>query len=69
MTVEIRELVIRAVVIPRAADAEETEPASRHMLPDEAPATRPATAPIDQDAIVQACVEQVMRILRKQKER
>ena len=69
MTVEIRELVIRAVVIPRAAGAEETEPALGARLPDEAPAIGPATAPIDQDAIIEACVEQVMHILRKRKER
>lgn len=69
MTVEIRELVIRAVVIPRATGAEETEAALGAMLPDEAPAMRPTTPPIDQDAIIEACVEQVMHILRKRKER
>jgi Family of unknown function (DUF5908) len=53
MPVEIRELVIRAVVDPRL-------PAGR---PD-APA-----AEIDRDALVQACVDETLRILRRERER
>ena len=53
MPVEIRELVIRAVVDPRPA------------------AERPGAPPaeIDRDALVQACVDETLRILRRERER
>ena len=52
MPVEIRELVIRAVV-----DARQTAGAS-----DTAPE-------LDREALIQACVEETLRILRRKKER
>jgi len=52
MPVEIRELIIRAVV-----DARQT-----------AAASDTAAAP-DREALVQACVEEALRILRRKKER
>ncbi len=55
MPVEIKELIIRAVVTPD-------------------PAPQPATssqniAEEEREAIIQACVRQLLRILRKKKER
>ena len=55
MPVEIRELVIRAVI---ATQAEEE---------DERPET--SQAPVDQESIVEECVRQVMNILKKKEER
>jgi hypothetical protein len=55
MPVEIRELVIRAVTT-NAAEAPQTGPAERDAL-------------ADQEAIIQECVRQVLRILKKIKER
>jgi hypothetical protein len=52
MPVEIRELIIRAVV-----DARQTPAASDS-----------ATAP-DREALIQACVEETLRVLRRKKER
>jgi Family of unknown function (DUF5908) len=52
MPVEIRELVIRAVVDARqATDASEV------------------AAETDREALIQACVEETLRILRRKKER
>jgi hypothetical protein len=48
MAVEIKEIVIRAVI----TDAKET-------------ASLPATPDNDQTAIIQLCVEQVLKILKK----
>ena len=53
MPVEIRELVIRAVA---TAD-------------DQKPIVSPQASPADQEEIVQECVKQVLRILKKEKER
>ncbi|MGJ5179579.1 DUF5908 family protein [Bradyrhizobium oligotrophicum] len=54
MPVEIRELIIRAVVDP-------------HKAGERGPA---ANAPaFDRDALVQACVDETLRILRREKER
>ena len=53
MPVEIRELIIRAVVDPRPTA--------------ERPGA-PATA-ADRDALVQACVDETLRILRRERER
>ncbi|HEX3349522.1 MAG TPA: DUF5908 family protein [Acetobacteraceae bacterium] len=53
MPIEIKELIIRAVVDPGVAD-ENAE-------------ARPATA--GRDALVQACVDATLRILRRAKER
>jgi len=55
MPVEIKELIIRAIA-DKSADA------------DRAPAglTGPS---VDQEAIIRACVKQVMRIMKKSRER
>ena len=53
MPVEIKELVIRAVVTP----------------PDQPTSNRRNATEEGKEAIVEACVRQVMRILRKSKER
>ena len=53
MPVEIRELVIRAVVDPSAGKADA--------------ASTPKDA--DREALIQACVEEVLRILRREKGR
>jgi hypothetical protein len=53
MPVEIRELVIRAVVDPQATTQRPGAPAPE----------------IDRDALVQACVDETLRILRRERER
>jgi hypothetical protein len=53
MPVEIRELIIRAVVDTRQPDA----------------TTNPPAMEADKEALVQACVNETLRILRRQKER
>ena len=55
MPVEIRELVIRAVTTMEAEKEQES------------PQAQPAAE--DQEAIIQECVRQVLRILQKSKER
>ena len=57
MPVEIRELVIRATVAARADDVEIEN------------RIEPGPPQVDEAAIVQECVRQVMRILRKKEER
>jgi len=54
MPVEIRELIIRAVVDPRQTG--------------EQPGAS-AAAEVDRDALVQACVDETLRILRRERER
>ena len=58
MPVEIKELIIRAVV---TADSGPTGQSSR---PERDPDTD-----LDREAIIQACVKQVLRILKKKEER
>ena len=53
MPIEIRELVIRAVIDPSQTAA---------------PSGRPATE-TDLEALVQACVDETLRILRRERER
>jgi len=53
MPVEIRELIIRAVVDPGPGGEE---------------SNRPITAS-ERDALIQACVEETLRILRRERER
>jgi hypothetical protein len=60
MSIEIRELVIRAVAVQEAAEDTETE-----GIPREAP-TRDRSY---SDVIVRECVNQVLRILREKEER
>ena len=55
MPVEIRELIIRAVTTAESESHEE--------LPG------PLESADDRDAVIEACVKQVMRILQKTKER
>lgn len=57
MPVEIRELVIRAVVAP------EVQHSAGQQIPPEVSPTS------DQGAIIQACVREVLRILKRQKDR
>jgi hypothetical protein len=71
MTIEIRQLVIRAIVDATGA-SDEVGPA-RPAAPDEA-RPRPlgstsTSAPIDRDALVAACVREVLRELRRSTER
>jgi hypothetical protein len=61
MPVEIRELVIRAVT---TMDREDSEDAN-----EESPRLLSQGATDGTEAIVQECVRQVLRILRKEKER
>lgn len=56
MPVEIKELIIRAV----AVDDKETGDASRKAAP---------SRPLDQGAIVEAAVREVLRILKNSRER
>ncbi len=61
MPIEIRELIIRAVAMP---EQEETG-----NLSDEEQ-LQPARDPqVEQEAIIQECVRQILNILRKEKER
>ena len=53
MPVEIRELIIRAVVDTRQPDASNDTP----------------EAESDREALLQACVDETLRVLRRQKER
>ncbi|MEZ4731479.1 MAG: DUF5908 family protein [Caldilineaceae bacterium] len=55
MPIEIKELVIRAVVITQDAEAE--------AIP-----STPAS-PDEKEALIQECVRQVLRILKQMKER
>lgn len=57
MPVEIRELVIRA-----STNLDDPEYRNRNNQ-------NPAVAAIDQDALIQECVQQVMKILQKKKDR
>jgi hypothetical protein len=70
MTIEIRQLVIRAVAEarPGPAQARSTAPTS---APGPAPAQPPAAAPLitDHEALVAACVREVLRELRRSTER
>jgi hypothetical protein len=64
MPVEIRELIIRAVVGGRPAEGEDQD--------EEAPGRLrlgPARDDGDRDAIVEECVRQVLRILQQKKAR
>ncbi len=63
MPVEIKELVIRAVVANGATDANEEDTAGAAV----AAISPPHTAATED--IVQECVRQVLRILAKEKER
>jgi hypothetical protein len=56
MPVEIKELVIRAVVTPNTIEAGKK-------------AVVPVAASMNTDAVIQECVNQVLRILKKKKER
>jgi hypothetical protein len=56
MPVEIRELVIRAVVEERRPTTAEPQRANEH-------------SDNEREALIQACVRQVMQILRRERER
>jgi len=75
MPVEIKELVIRAVVEPRRSNADSGAATlrSQAIASPSLPATS-ATSPTmmsagDRRAVVQACVKEVMRQLEKSRER
>jgi Family of unknown function (DUF5908) len=70
MPIEIRELVIRAVVTA-GADPQAAEQAEPNELASSAASALPPTpsASAEREALVQACVQQVLRILKKLKER
>ena len=73
MTIEIKQLVIRAVVQPgpgqaRAQGAAEREPLPGPLAVRAAPPPPDAAAP-DVDTLVAACTRQVLRELRKRKGR
>ena len=55
MPVEIRELIIKAVATVEGQEAESS--------------ASPQQPPVDMEAIIQECVRQVLRVLRKKKER
>lgn len=64
MTIEIRQLVIRAVVDPRSEVARRPD--------DDAPARSPDPrehSPEARDALVAACTREVLRALKKARER
>ena len=56
MPVEIRELVIKAVTASDAKNADDDKPQSQGVA-------------LDNETIIQECVGQVLRILKKSKER
>ncbi len=62
MPVEIKELVIRAVVV-------KSEDKSKTTVSRAAKATKALKISDDNDVIVEQCVAEVMRLLRRSKER
>ena len=58
MPVEIKELIIRAVVTADSGPTDQTSGPERDLDAD-----------LDREAIIQACVKQVLRILKKKEER
>lgn len=74
MTIEIKQLVIRAVVQPGPGQARGAQgPASGETLPGpvavRAAPPPPDAAALDADALVAACTRQVLRELRKRRGR
>lgn len=70
MTIEIRELVIRAVVDARGAAPPPTDhPFAPPPAPGAAAAPDPVRAPEDREALVARCVREVLRELRRARER
>jgi hypothetical protein len=70
MAIEIRQVVIRAVVTPTSAP--EPRPAPPPGMVRPSPAARVADSParaVDQDALVAACVREVLRKLDRSRER
>jgi len=72
MTIEIKQLVIRAIVEPRH-EAGVVEPAPRPGMGIQAAAAARVRAPrearLDREALIAACVRETMRELRKRRER
>lgn len=70
MTIEIRQLVIRAIVDSSAAD--EAAPAGPPASTEARVQPRASTstpAPMDRDGLIAACVREVLRELRRSSER
>lgn len=61
MPVEIRELIIRAVVTGTPTDTEQAQDTARERFAQE--------ASDDRQAIIEECVRQVLRILQQKRER
>ena len=68
MTIEIRQLVIRATAEARPA-APLPAPASGERSAVHVGASASPAAPIDHDALVDTCVRRVLRELRRSQER
>lgn len=70
MTIEVRQLVIRAVVSPAPASSVVPLETSQPFSPPEkrAPSTHEAS-PLQQDALVAACVREVLRKLQRAQQR
>jgi hypothetical protein len=64
MTIEIHELVLRAVV-----DARVVDPDAADARPPTTPLPDPARALEDREALVARCVREVLRELRRSRER
>lgn len=71
MTIEIRELVIRAVVDARGSGPPPTEhpPRTPPAATTAAANPDPVRAPEDREALVARCVREVLRELRRARER
>lgn len=68
MTIEIRQLVIRAVVDEGARTAAAAVTPGRHAADDE-PAGAAAALPEDRQALVAVCVREVLRQLERERAR
>jgi uncharacterized protein DUF5908 len=71
VAIEIKQLVVRAVVEPRRTPAPSAAAARREPSPAQpaARAGRPAEPEVDLDALAAACARQVLRELRKRRGR
>jgi hypothetical protein len=68
MTIEIKQLVIRAIVEQRREQAQPAAPLIR-KTPESARVVQPPAKVIDRNALIAECTRQVLRELRKGRER